>query len=139
MCLYFQAQKLLGNMTLSAGDGTLTSSDDKPSVYKAPESGGNSDSVRTTAKSDLVHSDLQSQSSSDQSGSQCINPSMNLNSSAVSPTTPPPPPPPAAPLPPPPPPVSSASPVKRGNNVSDDKTVTRWDPKLVAWMKKTLT
>lgn len=134
------AQKLLGNMNLSAGDATYTSSDGKPSsVVKAPNSGGNSDSARTTAKSDLIHSDLQANSSSDQSSPQFSNPSMNLNSSAVSPSAPPPPPPPAAPLPPPPPPVSSALPVKKGDNVLDDKTVTRWDPKLVAWMKKTLT
>ena len=49
------------------------------------------------------------------------------------------PPPPPAPAPPPPPCLST--PVSSERQVTKEtkgETVTRWDPKLVSWMKKTL-
>ena len=57
----------------------------------------------------------------------------------VSPSQPLAPPPPPAPAPPPPPCLST--PVSLESHVTKerkDATVTRWDPKLVSWMKKTL-
>ena len=73
-----------------------------------------------------------------------VNPSSKHSSSAAPPAPPPPPiaPPPqtkAPPMAPPPPPVSSGSKDKQGMPGQNDKTVVRWDPNLVSWMKKDLT
>ena len=69
--------------------------------------------------------------------------SMTTSDSITSNTTtkilvPPPPPAPNAPPPPPPPPVIApvVSKASAGNHGNDK--VTRWDPALVSWMKKTI-
>ncbi|XP_045174864.2 N-alpha-acetyltransferase 80-like [Mercenaria mercenaria] len=49
---------------------------------------------------------------------------------------PPPPPPPSAPPPPPPPPV--VAPIVTKPSADGSGKITRWDPGLVSWMKKTI-
>lgn len=118
---FFQAQKLLGNMNISEIEDSQ-----KPSSQTSV-----SDDDQTE-KRETVQSDIQDNLTSQaNSSSQCHTPSLSLNNSAAPPAPPPP-------FAPPPPPVPSISSGKDSRPAVDGKTVIRWDPKLVSWMKKVL-